>query len=92
MFQLKLTGGKWEWFFEKFSKEVFVTKEKAEEALLALMVEKGCKKKNLGFIGGRSATELEDGVAVKVINRHKADEDSFETPMTGYVIKLDVVE
>lgn len=92
MFQLKIIGGIYEWAFEKLSKEVFVSREKAEEALFDLMVEKGCKRKNLGFIGGRSTTELEDGVVAKVINRHKVDEDSFEIPMTGFVIKLEVVE
>lgn len=52
MFQLKIIGGIYEWAFEKFSKEVFVSREKAAEALFDLMVEKGCKRKNLGFIGG----------------------------------------
>jgi hypothetical protein len=56
------------------------------------MVEKGCKRKNLGFIGQINEFESADGVVVKVINRHKADEDSFEIPMTGFVIKLEVVE
>ena len=92
MFQLKIIGGIYEWAFEKFSKEVFVSREKAAEALFDLMVEKGCKRKNLGFIGQINEFEDADGVVVKVINRHKADEDSFEIPMTGFVIKLEVVE
>ena len=78
--------------FSRSFQEVFVTEEKAKEALLDLMVEKGCKKKNLGFVGKIPDFEDANGVVVKVINRHKADEDSDGIPMTGFVIKLEVVE
>lgn len=91
MFQLKTIGGKWDWSFEKYSQEIYVSETKAKEALLALMVSKGCKKKDLQVISV-DEFDIEKGIFGKVINRHKDAEDSPVTPMTGYIIKLRVVE
>lgn len=91
MFQLKLMGGKLEWSFEEYSRLVFKSEKKALDALVGMMLEKGCKANNLQH-SEINEFESEKGFVSKVINKNEDDEYSDTIAMKGYVIKLEVVE
>lgn len=90
-YMFKLIGGEYEWSWEKITLKVFTSKDTAIDEAQKLMVEKGCKKKNLQVM----FTDNKPGAnIVEIRNRHKADLEcsSDDIPMTGYVFEVEMVD
>ena len=88
VYQLMLRSGRWEYTADEYRLTVYTDYAEAARALEQIMIDKGCKKKNLLVL------KQEDPYfhsILEIRNRHKADYERFDdTPMTGYMVPLTV--